>query len=215
MSSVALCINTHKPTNNEIQNCIQNTNNFDERLIYFNNESSQKDVFNFKVFMNIQNLSAADGFNFVIKQSLSEWICPFCIDDFFADNINDLLNQIHNNIYDDYDIIKCSCYCGNDVMKWKIIGDDKIENLSILIKQKNCIPFSSIYKRKVFDELGGYRNIPYCDWDFWYRAIQNQYKIINYITPTYYWSIHPGQLFEREAKEFGHENIKNRILNGE
>lgn len=218
MNKIAFVINTYYPKLEDIQKCIQNTDLFDEKIIYFNKETREfKDnsLPNFRIYGDGQNLSAADGFNFAIQQVRSEWICPFCIDDWIDPLIMEkLIVDIHNDKYKDYDVIKCPCYCGNNIMKWKIIGQEKYnyEELKNNIKQKNCISFSSIYRKKVWLEIGGYKNEPFNDWGFWLRVIKAKYPIFNYPLPTYYWQIHNNQLYKKELDLHGFENIKKQLL---
>jgi len=217
INKIAIVINTWLPKQEDIQKSIENTENFDEKIIYFNEETREfndKNLPGFRVYGDGQNLSAADGFNFAIQQAKSDWICNFCIDDWFdSEAINTLLTEIKNGKYDDYDIIKCPCYCGNDIMKWKIVGDDSLDNLSEKIKEGNCITFSSIYKKRVWKEIGGLKNEPFNDWGWWMRVVKRGYKIFNYPIPTYYWQIHQGQLFQKEIDQHGYENIKQSLLN--
>lgn len=217
-NTIALVINAYHPVEEDIKNCIKNTNSFDEKIIYFNEETREfkdKNLPGFRVYGDGQNLSAADGFNFAIQQAKSEWICMFCVDDWFNKPIiEQLLSEIKENKYENYDLIRCPCFCGNDIMKWKIVNNDNLlsNQLKEKIQKNNCITFSSIYRKQIWKDVNGLHNEPLNDWGFWLRVLKKDYRIFNYQKPTYYWQIHKGQLFEQEIKMYGLENIRKQLL---
>jgi len=71
-----------------------------------------------------------------------------------------------------------------------------------LLKVGNCISCSSLMRRSMWDEVGGYRDISYGDafvshdWDFWLRAAHKGYKGALVPIPLLNYRVHSDSLME-------------------
>jgi hypothetical protein len=63
-----------------------------------------------------------------------------------------------------------------NVPRNKLVDNPKKITGKYLLGTKTSIPVTSMMFRKVYDELGGFRELPiFEDWDFWIRAMCNGY----------------------------------------
>jgi glycosyltransferase involved in cell wall biosynthesis len=114
------------------------------------------------------NRGISSAKNTGIIASKSDWI--ICNDDdnyFFKDVVSDLKQFIEN--HPKSDII----YYKEKVISEIREGTYGVESFNLEdIKNCNCIPHCSAFKKSVWKNLNGFRNIPFEDWDFWIRAKQ-------------------------------------------
>lgn len=69
-----------------------------------------------------------------------------------------------------------------------VSGDWNLEEF----KKYNPIPFTSLMKKKVWETLK-FRNIPFLDWDFWWRACKSGFIAQHFSEPLFRLRTHLGQ----------------------
>jgi glycosyltransferase involved in cell wall biosynthesis len=55
------------------------------------------------------------------------------------------------------------------------------------------IPITSLFKRSVYDKVGGYADIPCTDWDFWWTASEKGARAFHVGQPLFFYRTHAGQ----------------------
>lgn len=122
----------------------------------------------------------SSALNYVINQTSGDWVMPFSDDDkFHTENLRGCIRKIKNGDYSDSDIVH-SIVTVNGNESWGSTWFT-LENL----RTTNQLPFSSFYRRVVFNELGGYVEEPTIDWGFWIRAMMLGFKFGYYDKPIY------------------------------
>lgn len=123
-----------------------------------------------------ENLGLGEAKNTGIAASNTTWITFLDDDDYYLKNpINDLKEFISNN--QDADIIhyKIRLKKKETTLDW---GYEKF-TLNELI-QYNRLTGVSLFKKEVWNKLGGFKQIPYEDWEFWIRAKQANFNFVYY-----------------------------------
>lgn len=134
-----------------------------------------------KFYKNKENLGLVKSLNFALSKSSGKYIARMDADDIsMPERLEKQLNYLKiNNI----DIL------GSNILEFYENEKERSVSLplnNIDIKNKILITNRIIHptwlvNKKVYDELNGYRNIPYCeDYDFILRAIKNDFKVENY-----------------------------------
>lgn len=214
---ISLVINSNKPNLDYLKEAIDSApiNAFDEVILYLNNQNPASAVlpkFNKKVLLLADGAdrSCADGFNYAISWAESEWILPFCDDDFFlTENLDFLIKYLRSNEkkLPNKHVIHYPCMV-NGVDEWG-------EGFFTLndIKNHNCIPFSCIYRKKVWEEIGGYRNLPFNDWLFWMMVVKKGYNFFYNPEPIYNFRVIKDSLSQRELKFQNFAKTRQLLLN--
>jgi hypothetical protein len=213
---ISLVINTHNPNLEYLKQAIDNAIGFDEILVYFNNtlcntivEEYLPDTKNeYIALTDGNNRTVAEGFNYAISQTTGDWILPFCDDDYFiTNNLKELFNQLNKKKLNKIDIIHYPCLVNNKD-EW---GEEKFTLDDI--KKANRIPFSSIYRKSVWQNIGGYKNLPFNDWFFWMCAVKKQYNFLYYHKPIYVFRQEGNSLSDKERNIDSFDNIRQKLLN--
>lgn len=146
-----------------------------------------------------------------ILYSKSDWICCLDDDDYYdRDVINDLKNFI---TYNNADIIyfQIKVLIENRIEYWGDPYPILLENL----KNGNCVVNGSLFKRKVYDKINGFRLIPFEDWDFWIRTKQTDFKFIFYpeIFYTKDFRNDNTSLLYRDLEKINYDEWKRKYIN--
>ena len=80
------------------------------------------------------------------------------------------------------------------------------------LKQTNRIPFSCIYRKKVWEEIGGYKNFPFNDWFFWLCAMKKQYNFFYNPDPIYNFRQEGNSLSNREFNAQDFSKTREQLL---
>lgn len=176
-----------------------------------------------RFYINEKNIGLTNTLNKGLSLVKGKYICRMDADDISVPNRIELQKQYLEE--HQYDLIggisKMIDEDGNDIYSIKKVPSD-------FNKIKKCIKYNQVIshptwfgKKEVFEQLGGYRNIPLCeDYDFTLRAILTGYKISNidrnvldYRMTTN--SISRSNLFEQYlyAKYITNQYTKNKIAN--
>lgn len=196
----SLVINSKNPNLDWLNQAIESAKGFDEIVLYIDGtdvpevlKESRKDI---KFVSDGKSRNIGEGLNFAIAQSIGDWICPFCDDDYFhSENLTQLIEGIKNGDYQDFDVVHGLVSLDNGGL-W---GASQVTINAL--RQNNIIPFSSFYKREVFDSLKGYSETvgAYNDWNFWLRAAKAEFRFKFY-----------GKLLYHFRQ--GHNSATNRLL---
>lgn len=214
---ISLVINSNKPNNDYLKEAIDSApiNAFDEVILYLNNQNPASAVlpkFNKKVLLLADGAdrNCADGFNYAIGWAEGEWILPFCDDDIFlTDNLAFLINYLRTNEkkLPNKHVIHYPCMVNGK--------DEWGEGFFTLndLKKGNCIPFSCIYRKKVWEEVGGYKNnLPFNDWVFWLEVMNHNYNFFYNPEPIYNFRVIKDSLSQKELNFQSFEKTRNQIL---
>ena len=192
MPTISLCITSNNPNLILLDKAINSAVGFDEIILHINNMPINTDINNLsacwknkvKVIWHPDNLTAGEGFNFCINAATSDWICCFCDDDFFhEEHLHNLLSWFHNtNI--EADIVQFPCYVGNDKIDWRVWGDKPVTYNGI--RQGNMVPFSSFYRKTLWERVGGYENILFNDFHYWLKCFKIGATYTLWDKPIYY-----------------------------
>lgn len=145
------------------------------------NEYAKQDQ-RIRFYINDRNMGLTNTLNRGLSLANGKYICRMDADDisvlnrieiqkkYLEDNHFDLIGGVSKMIDEN----------GNDIYSIKKVPTD-------FTKIKKCIKYNQVIshptwfgKKEVFDQLGGYRNIPLCeDYDFTLRTILKGYKISN------------------------------------
>ena len=136
-----------------------------------------------KVYINDKNLGLSKSLNKGISLASGKYICRMDADDIsLLTRIENQLNYINDNNYD---------FIGGGT---EVIDESNqlifaIKDIPSTLKSiKKCLNYNQVLahptwflKKDVYDELGGYREIPLCeDSDFTMRAILKGYRVSNF-----------------------------------
>lgn len=137
-----------------------------------------------------------------IKRAKGEYILPLDVDDEIEP---DYLEKTINR----GDIVTTGYYHnrGENHIVTRNVSLDGFKNCNQLIA---C----SLFKKKVWDVIGGYDESMkngYEDWDFWYRAVKNGFKVLVIPEPLYHYNRRQGTLVDDAISK--HEELKQYILN--
>lgn len=209
---IALVMSTDNPEPKYIQKAFDSVIGFNEYILHVNEGSElPKDLklpYGTVVYHDRNLVSAADGFNKAIELSSSDWILPFCDDDeFIKTNLLQLLDYTDRNPrLDDADVIHYPC-----LINGKQLWGDKFVTFKDL-REQNCIPFSCLYKKKVWDTVKGYQNLPFNDWFFWLCAMKKNFRFLYYDRPIYNFRQEGNSLSDREYKSNSFQDIRKTLL---
>lgn len=100
---------------------------------------------------------------------------------------------------------------GNSNTLWQPpLRNPKFENFT----KHNCINCCSLYKKEIWDKIGGYdenMKIAYEDWDFWLRATKAGYSVTVVSKPLFYYRKHGASMVNEGIKR--HEELLKYMLN--
>lgn len=136
-----------------------------------------------RVIYNEQNMGLVASLNKLLECAKGDYIARMDADDYSYPER--LKKQLEYAIENDIDImsgfVRVVDEKGNEL---RLMNKLPLDNTRIRnnLKYNNCMPHPAWFvKAKVYRELKGYNNIPYCeDYDFVLRAREEQYKFANY-----------------------------------
>ena len=133
---------------------------------------------NYKIIKNKINLGLVKSCNKAIKKANSEFIIRVDSDDYISKNfVKFFLREIKNK----YDFI---------FSDYSILQNRKIKKISILnFKFKNLISCSVAFKKRKFNQIGGYKNFMWEEYDLYFRYL-NKTKTIKRIKKNIYFYRH-------------------------
>jgi len=216
MNKIALILATYKPDLKMLNQALECSNLFDEVILHVNDKETfdiVKCESKIKIIYREKRVTVQEAFNEAIYWCDKKFILNFTDDDFFhKPHLENLLNFIRTN-KNCPNIIHYPIYAGNEKDGWHIWGDNSIITYDKLIKQ-NLIPFSCVYKKYVWQDVGGYKSGEFSDWRFWLDVLKNKYELYYTANPVYYHREgHKETLSNKESISFNKEEFIKRIIN--
>jgi hypothetical protein len=214
MNTVGLAINSHNPDAFYIRDCLMTGSEFDHIYLYAQNVGHEandiiEDIRDLGRNLTYQrshiNIGVVDGFNHAIQSVATDWICPFCDDDFFiTPHLRTVLGMLRHGVLDCYDVVHYQVQ--TDAMtNWGSPMD--FERL----KQENHIPHGSMVKSPVMHAIGGYKSEVSSDWELWLRLAKAGYRFHYIDLPVYHFRSNPNGQMARELK-LGFPAIREMVL---
>lgn len=212
---VGLAINSHNPNLEWLQQCLRSAECFDEIVLYVQKVSDQEyyqilswDIPNIKVFRGESEKNIVDGFNFAIRMLQTDWVCSFCDDDYFIkENVGELCGRIKGGSYENADILHFQVELNSGGL-W---GESNVSEEGL--RQSNMLPHGSFFRKRIFDELGGYRSEIATDWEFWLRASIVKARFIYFERVVYIFRLKNDGAFQRQvASSGGHGEMRQVVL---
>jgi glycosyltransferase involved in cell wall biosynthesis len=121
--------------------------------------------------------------NTAVSVATSEWILPLDDDDYILDNTANKLKEFICQNLDSHVIhhtIKDIIEDGRELL-W---GDKEIIFDKLLLQ--NQLPGTSLFKKAIWNEIGGYSNVVHPDWNFWIRIFKHKGKFTYFPEIFYY-----------------------------
>lgn len=120
-----------------------------------------------------QNVGVAKARDIGVRMSKGRLLLFVDADDKLAP---DFIQQCGRAIAKGADIAYPNMILFDGVPRNKLVENPKKISGSYLLGHKTSIPVTSMMFRKMYDALGGFRELPvFEDWDFWIRAMCNGY----------------------------------------
>ena len=170
---------------------------FDEVIVHCNNYASTKYVPQYRnslILFQDDPISAPAALNKCVAQAKGDWIIPICDDDFCDINLlEQAVIQLREGLHQDKDVVYSHFYVGNEKNGWVKADRHPIVNYDLL-KERNLLPFTSFYKKQVWEDVGGYKNMIYNDWLFWMESAKAGKKFVEWETPYFYFRQHHVQV---------------------
>lgn len=145
---------------------------FDEIVVHSNCYASNKWIPQYKntiILFDDNPISCPDALNKCVAQATGDFILPLCDDDFCDIHLlKDLVIQLKDGLYQDKDIVYSPFYTGNEKDGWQCWP--RTEITLDKLKEHNLLSFTSFYKKTVWEDIKGYKNIIFNDWLFWLEA---------------------------------------------
>ncbi len=139
-------------------------------------------------FYSISNRGVGGARNFGIIKSRGEYVCVLDADDIFKPKyIEKCVEFLESNAKHTIVTTYAKTF-GKEEINWKTEGYNKAKLCTI-----NLLHVSSLFRRKVFDAIGGYcRTLSgYQDWDYWLGAVERGFS----------WGLVSEQLFHYRIRE--------------
>jgi len=193
-----------------LEQCVKSASMFDEVVLYTDGQTRVDITIannGIRVVGDGRSRSIVEGFNYAVEKTTSEWVCPFCDDDYFNEaNMGECLDRIRAGNYDDADVVHSQVFVGSG--SW---GETSVDYGTL--RQRDQLPHGSIFRKAVFDELGGYQTECYSDWDLWLRFAKAG-KIFRYFEkPTYHFRANrQGCMTQVHKARFGGHGEMHRII---
>jgi len=206
MNNISLVLATYQANIPLLQKALDCSHLFNEVVLHVNDRLTAVNVEvpkNCKVIYKEEKCSVEEALNDAISLAKGEFILPFTDDDYFhPENLTYLINFIKQH-YADYDVVHYPIWSGNDKKGWRKWGDEREINFDKLLDE-NYLPFSSVYRKSVWEKVGGYKHdIPFSDWAFWIKVVQKNFKFYYLDNPIYFHlENHKITLANKQSKNF-------------
>lgn len=191
---------------------------FDEVIVHSNtpeNDNYLPFYENVSLISESSLISSGDAFNEAINLTTGDWILPLCDDDLCDINkLEDLIKELKKGTFNDSDIVFAQFYGGNEKqMNWELWGGKEVTYARL--RTNNCLPFTSFYKKSVWDDVQGYKELPFNDWVFWLEAAKLGKKFTFWNTPYFYFRynhLSEPSLSQQERNKQPFESTRQQIL---
>ena len=142
----------------------------------------------------------AEAINWLTKRVQSGWLSVMCDDDsYIVSALQKLLQQVREGQYEHADVICCPCLVNGQSL-WGASGDVDLRAL----QEHNLVAASSLVRVEAFKAVGGYDNIPLCDWGLWLKLKARGFRFGGFPEPLYNFRHgHERSAARREVSERG------------
>ena len=150
-------------------------------------------------------LSAAR--NFGVRHSSGSYVLPFDSDDrLHPQMLEKCLAALQNNPGAGIAYTQTRCFGANDTLV-----TNQVFSLEML-REENHIAYCSLYRREVFDQVGGYNtNLDsYEDWDFWIGALERGWQGVCVPEPLFLYRVKDQSMYTDALKR--HDSLIARII---
>jgi hypothetical protein len=214
MNNISLVLATYNPDIVMLNQALEYGGMFNEVVLHINHKEIPKGIIipkNCNLILQEEKCTVQEALNICVQQATSSYILPFTDDDFFYhDTLYYLLYHVYMQI--EADVVHYPIWSGNEIIEWRLWGDNPNITFDKLIQQ-NLIPFSSIYKKELWQKIGGYKDVPFSDWFFWLEALKYNPKFLYINKPIYFHREgHKETLANKELNEHGMEKIKQLFI---
>jgi glycosyltransferase involved in cell wall biosynthesis len=214
MNKISLVIATYRANTNMLHQALECADLFNEVILHVNDKETMSKLIipkQCKVIYVEERCSVQTALNDAISLAYGNYILPWTDDDIFhKENLAEVINYVRDNPKDD--IIYYPIYVGNE-KEWKIWVEPNVTMEKLL--ERNLIPFSSIYKKSVWQKVSGYKLGEYSDWGFWVEVLKAGY-VPTFWNKSVYYHRHGRKrtLSKIEEKTFNKEEFIKRLNNG-
>jgi hypothetical protein len=211
MNNISLVLATYQPDLKMLNRALECIDLFNEVIVHVNQKDNIILPQKCQVIYREEKCSVQEALNECISLAKSSWILPWTDDDFFHNiNLAYLLNLIKTQDIQK-DVIHYPIFAGNDKDGWRIWGNNPIIRLDRL-KEENLIPFSSVYKKSVWEKVGGYKQGEYSDWAFWCEVVKKECSFYYLNNPVYYHrEAHKETLANKESRTYNKELFLKKL----
>lgn len=210
MNKISLVLATYQADIPMLHKALECSDLFDEVILHINDKLTASEVKlpkNCKVIYQEEKCTVQEALNLAITVASGDYILPFTDDDYFDRKALEEILYYTRMSNEKNDVIYYSVYVGNDDEGWKRWAEPHVTFEKLL--KGNLIPFSSIYKKSVWQRIIGYKQVPFSDWFFWLEVLQKNYKITFSPQPVYYHrNGHKITLANQESKQYTPSQIK-------
>lgn len=202
---IGLAINSHKPRMDWLEQCLKTAKYFDKIFLYVQGVTDEQykqieswNIERIYIERGIAEVGIVDGFNHAIRMMQTDWVCSFCDDDYFIEeNTRELIDRVKSGAFADADVIHFQVAVDNGG-GW---GEANVTEEGL--REGNMLPHGSFFRKKIFDELNGYKCEFGTDWEFWLRAIRNGAKFSYFEKPCYVFRVKNEGAYQRQLQEIG------------
>jgi glycosyltransferase involved in cell wall biosynthesis len=212
MNKISLVLATYQANINMLHQALECSDLFDEVVLHINDKVTGVNVKipkNCKVIYQEERCTVQNALNVAIDLTSGNYILPFTDDDYFdRKELKSILDDLRTRDGND-DVIYYPIYTGSE-KEWKLWAEPIITMEKL--RDRNLVPFSSIYNKEIWKKVKGYKSGEFSDWFFWLEVLKAGYKFRFINTPVYYHRHgHKRTLSKIEAKTFNKEEFLRRL----
>jgi hypothetical protein len=211
MNKISLVLPTYKANMKMLHQALECSDLFDEVILHVNDQATMSNLIvpkKCKIIYVEERCSVQTALNDAIRLAYGNYILPWTDDDYFErENLDILIKYLKDN--PTVPIIYYPIFTGSE-QKWKLWSEPNVTFEKL--KERNLIPFSSIYKKEIWSKVNGYKLGEYSDWFFWLEVMKAGYVPTFWNNPIYYHRHgHKRTLSNIEAKTFNKEKFLQRL----
>lgn len=159
---------------------------FDEVIIHTDDLAGARPLEPFATKIVGDKATVSGGFNQAASFATGDYLTLLCDDDYYnPEHVGILRKTMLRQNLSKADIIN---------FPWYVLDEREIQGVHFpnpIVTADNLINYNLIspaafIRREIWNKLGGYREIPHCDWDLWARAFAEKASFAHTSIPIYY-----------------------------